>query len=368
MASQRTTFATVVLATNSPLYAPILLAQAERINSTCAKMRLELAAYPSSFRVGPNDVDPFIDRILSQKNVDTEILFGIGDPMRITAVPVGLGKHAHPKIIGGLLQKMCYWLVDSREFTPSRNGWEDAFERVLVHPRGMTGFTVPCYDFHVRSPSANLPQFVERLLDDTDPNDERGCYDRLNFGVQNAKKSVSKPFAFVTMNPLHASQASAFAKNYTMVKSFIEQEHFCDAIMTGIIVARDIADSQGGLEQVLIGEFKEGIATAIEYILNDPFLAACRLWRAQEEGKVKIYDGDGLLVPPFFVEWSPDDLAEALRILSKARAFNLSPTLSIKKSQWEKTKIMRGVVEPVLTDMEKRQSVNELAEDACEYG
>jgi hypothetical protein len=334
-------------------------------------MKLELAGYPSSFQAGPSDVDPFIDRILSQTNVDTEILLGIGDPMRITAVPSKGGKYAQPKVIGGLLQKMCYWLVDGRAFKNSHNPWEDEFERVLVHPKGMTGFTVPCYDYHIRTTSTNLTQFVQRLLDDTDPNDERGCYDRLNLAIQKRRtalsKPLTKPLAFVTMNPLHASDASAFARNYTMVTPFVEQTHFRDAIMTGIIVARDIAHSNGGLEEKTIREFKEGVATAIEYILHDPLLAAYRLWRAHDTDAVIIYDGDGGRVPPFFAQWSIRDLGEALRILTKLQAFNTSPDLNIKKTQWEKTKNMRQVVEPVLTDIEKRRCVIDLDEDACEY-
>ncbi len=330
-------------------------------------MRLELAAYPPSFQRSPTDVDPFIDRILSQTNVDTEILIGIGDPMRITAVPQDRGKYAEPKVIGGMLQKMCYWLVDRRDFKNGGNGWEEAFERVLVHPKGMTGFTVPCYDYYIRTKATDLSTFTQRLWDDTDPNDERGGYDRINSMLTKEQKPPRKPLAFITMNPLHASEAASFARDYTMVRPFIDQPHFSDAVMTGIIVATDIANAAASHEGRAIHEFKEGVATAIEYILHDPLLSAYRLYRAHEKDRIKIYNPMNDLVHPFFRNWSPQELAEALRILKKFEAFNPSPTLGIKAVQWQKTKAMREIVEPVLTDMEKRRSVKTLTDAACLY-
>jgi hypothetical protein len=72
MTSHRDPNAKIILAANSPLYAPVLLAQAERMNRMCTQMKLEVAKYPSSL-AAPHKIDPFIDRLLSQADVNEEI-------------------------------------------------------------------------------------------------------------------------------------------------------------------------------------------------------------------------------------------------------------------------------------------------------
>jgi hypothetical protein len=364
MPSQRDPTPVVVLATNSPLYAPILLAQVQARNQTCAKMKLELARYPSAFVRASTDVDPFIDRVLSQADVDKTILIGIGDPMRVTAVPSQQRKFARAKIVGGLLQRMCYWLVDSREFDGEVDRWEDAFERILVHPPGMTGFTVPCYDYYIRTQQEDLAPFIRRLFDDMDPNDESGVYDRFRTKLSTAKPEA-RPLAFVTMNPLHASRASSFAGQYTLVRSFVEQEHFRDAIMTALIVARDVAESTGSREVQALEEFSCGVARAVDSILNDPERSASQLWYALESNDVVIRDSDGLRVMPFFESWGPTALAEALRTLANTGALNEDDGLRITHKQWETTKAMRRVVEPFLPAMERKVAVGQLPQDVC---
>jgi hypothetical protein len=345
---------TIVLAANSPLYAPIFLAQAESVNGVCSQMKLELAKYPSTFRRGAADVDPFIDRLLSEANVNAEILIGIGDPMRITAVPK-TKRYVKPKIAGSLIHKMCYWLVNHRAY--KNVDWEDAFEFVLVHPKGMSGFTVPYCDYAYRNSTNDFTPLKGRLIDDVDPNNERQFYDQVYGAIKSKNRKPS--LAFITTNPLHASDGCRFAIEYELVRAFASEDRFQDVIMTGIIVPEE----QYEIEASTIEEFKMGIITAIQYILNDPGLAAYRLYRGFEEGKVSIRDSENNKVKPFFATWSIAELKETLASLERYAAYN--PSGTITPAQWKKTKEMRATVEPLLDEMERKRSVAELTDDYC---
>src|SRR5258706_15141056 len=103
----------VFLAANSPLYAALFLAKAEKINATWEHTSLVLSKPPISFK-SPSAVDPLIEDVLSEDNLAREIRIGIGDPMRIASLPEPGNRYAEPRVIGNLIQRMCFWLVDHR--------------------------------------------------------------------------------------------------------------------------------------------------------------------------------------------------------------------------------------------------------------
>lgn len=378
MASHRNPNPTIVLAANSPLYAPVLLANAEGFNKTCSGMKLEIAKYPIS-NEDPIKMDPFIDRLLSQTRVDKEILIGIGDPMRMTAVSKDNKRHAEAKVVGTLIDKMCYWLVDHRyNFTEK---WEDLFHKLLVHPKGMAGYTVPSFDFIIRNSGAECSSLLEDehehsnvspaseiyagigdiLIDSLDPNNEREIYDALNTELARLSQKPSKPLAFITTNPLHITAAMEFAEKYSVARKFYEGAHLRNIIMTAIITARQIDEEEGEA----ISRFKEGVINAIAYIHDSPALAAYHLYQAYETGKLRIVASDGSVIKPFFASWRLTDLESALVTLTNIPAYNHD--LKTSQAQWERTKRMRSIVEPLLDDEEKARKAETLTERNCDY-
>jgi hypothetical protein len=181
---------TITLALNSPLYAPILLAKCLG-NKTCREMRIEVTKYSHAFIVKHIGPDPFVFNVLHTRegHRDEGIIIGVGDPMRITAVPRKVREYSEPLIIGNLVKKMCYWIVDSdvgsgdgNELADSDGDfyWSNRFQGLLVHPSGMTGYTVPIYDYCTKFNCVPKDdENLKRIIHPISPNYERTWYDGL---------------------------------------------------------------------------------------------------------------------------------------------------------------------------------------------
>lgn len=367
MPSSRSPVPVVVLALNAPFYAPILLAKTLAINPTCGQMELEIAGFPPSFDAESTAVDPFISRVFSQHQ--ERILIGIGDPMRITAIPRYENHYVIPKVIGSLIHKMCYWLVDHRFYDIQNNQWEEVFERILVHPRGMTGFTVPCYDYHLRNgvEATDLKNKLESLIfDKINPNNERHHYDNICKAVQEKRVDGLKDFAFITTNPLHAIETTRFGSDYTLIRAFAKENEFCDVVQTGILTDAALISNPYSMEAQVIEEFKHGVITAINHINDNPHRAAYYLFRANEKHELLLRQADGSIVKPYFDSWKPEKavpryLAASLEILSTQNLSVYTPSLEITPEQWSKTQKMRTIVEGMLPTFELRNKAVDLA-------
>ncbi len=348
----------VILAANSSLYTPILLAKAAKINETCKEMKLVLAKSKRE----PKDVDPFIDCVLSQADNRERMLVGIGDPMRITALNKTTSRYSEPRVIGNLINKMCYWLIDGRDHGSSSLEWESVFAKVFVPPKGMTGFTVPCHDYKVRT-GKDPKHITDVLCARLDPNNERALYEKLHTELKANNLTVKKPFAFITTNPLHVFHGQKSTLPYEVVHYFPDnKDAFCNVVMTGLIIAKDRPRSSQKAFDKAIKEFREGVRLAIAYIKYDYRLAAYTLFKSFGDEKF-ILDRDQNSVHPFV-----GSLPELIAIINTISAYEIyTEDLSLTKSQWEKTKIIRQSVEPLLGEREKKRSAATLSDEYCYF-
>ena len=315
----------VILAADTPLYAPALLAKAERINTACARMRFRISRTPRFHGDTRDDYDPFVHDVLSEASAREHVVLGIGDPMRITAVPDGYADR--PFVVGTMIKRMCYWVVDRRRRCNDNDGLSATYSHLLVHPLGMTGFAVAYCD--EKNKSGNDDKTLTTfLVDKAIPGHEERIYTKVSRKLQR-----SQPPAFITADPLVDDYGRRDDDNLSNVRSYLRSTDpaLVGAIMTGFITGQELYQR----ENAIIDEILHGIRCAIELIEDSPVLAAAQLYKRAHTIELNFSHMN-----------EPARLIRALEIIAGRDAYELRD--AVDNSAWEKSIALRKQVEHLL--------------------
>ncbi len=142
----------VLLPGQVPLYAPVFLAKALNLHCAWHGVDLEYQRPEWMKRVmrQPNtrSSEPLLDEMLDRAT--RRALLAFCDPMRIRyTTPAASALYYSPVVVGPVVCKLCYWLIDgagsAADGSGSAGNGEQAIKRMvrlIVPPRGTTGFAL----------------------------------------------------------------------------------------------------------------------------------------------------------------------------------------------------------------------------------
>jgi hypothetical protein len=250
------------LAAPTPLFAPIYLAKRLNRDDVFSDIRLVYDERKHPFRQEP--VDPLIHRLLLQNNSSGEakILFVVCDPLR-AIIPKTSGCD-EPLVVSGLVQNMFFWLVNDGHFIASQRRLPQAFRRILVTPKHMTGYAVALYDLVHNCGVADVEQADRLLYTDTVPGFEAVQWQHF----QSARGPGEQGFAYLTTNIFEY-----FEHRRSIRREYHSVPQFQDCIMSGLVTNKRIHQEHHDKSNDALG----GIRQAIEEIYEDPHRAAYAL-------------------------------------------------------------------------------------------
>lgn len=247
----------LLLALHSPLYAPLYLAKQLSLGSFD---RIDFEYRPMHSGRG----DPLVRDVLSNKRKDKTYIAAVCDPFRALMAGPSLQR---PKIIGGLVKHMTYYLVNHDKTCPSASisKLPDLFEKLIVHPKYMTGYAVMRHLLHSHTPSCDHNRI---LYHKTFPGFEELHYSSLRSSVFGRRARYrGRDFAFLTTNPIFLFDTP---REVTITLSTIAA--YKDCLMTSIVVGEESAASIEHRDD--ISELIGGVKEAIDLIRHDPLKAA----------------------------------------------------------------------------------------------
>lgn len=338
----------VYTAVDTMLYSPVFLA-------LCVEPALRHHVELRSVASKAADVD----QLLRSVGDLGEWAIGVGDPMRLTAF-------SHPEefdVLGVLIDKMCFWVVDH-----DYDGEWFSMDKFVVHPRGMTAFTVAAHQLAKRcrlkldsSDINEVHDAIEKINDklydhNVDPNNEFETYRSLKEGgaAADGRRGVAPGVnaAFITANPLlHQSNPGHGLRNlYCFMKDY------SDVVMTALIGRKQAKKH----ERELRGEFVKVVAYACGKIKSDPAFCAELLWNSWS----KVHPSHETSPAGYA---TPEDLAESLAVLGEKEIYNQDAALLVPWANVERTCDIRSYIEPLLRKDQRQSSVGDVCKllEAC---
>jgi hypothetical protein len=352
-----------LLALNSPLYAPIVLAVAIGKSSNGAS-----SSYAGRFTVSfasrqsrsVRSTDPFSERepllacVLEKESGAKVLTVGVCDPMRLANYSPALKNYHEPAVTGAVIDKMCFWLFDGEQESVD-DKWHECFDKILVHPKGFTGYTVAAYDLlkakkidpeqdHRKAKKA----LKGKLHEVEDPDQEHVEYNRMKLSDK------GKKLAYISANPLHAI-AGLRLNGHNLLRSFGTNDRpdeisagqnniFSQAVMTGLVVPKAALSNGDGHH--LQTTLPEEISDAIKLIADDPDLSAyeiCKHIKATDDWE---FSADAAV--RYLGVASARELAHCLTFLSEQDAFNGSRDLKVGDQHIANTLDISSHVLPLL--------------------
>jgi hypothetical protein len=354
-----------LLALNSPLYAPIVLAVAIGKSSNGASSRyagrfaINFASKQADAISGGSTLserDSLLASVLDRQSASTCLTVGVCDPTRVFHYNPLVQNYHQPVIVGALVDKMCFWLFDGEQ-TPRDGKWHEYFSKVLVHPQNFTGYTVAAYDLlkarkinPVNEHKKAKKVLSSKLQEIVDPDQEHVIYDRLK--TDSRRKRLR--FAYISANPLHAT-SGLHRNGHSLILSFgtdksssaftaEQRDVFSRAIMTGLIVPETTLEN--GSSETMQGILVAEISEAVKAITADPERSAYRICSHIKTDSGWEYRGDTAV--RYLGVASARDLADCLKFLVEQDAFNSNPCLGVGSRHVDNTIDIRWHVSPVL--------------------
>lgn len=338
---------TVVLAAESILYSPLLLAAAGELLASGIRCEIQVARPTPDAKASKVFIDHVFGRSLLEKHIyEDRIVIGVADPMRLSSIsPNSLdhGPYVKAAIAGTLVHKMCFWLVDSkRELVKS---WEEEFEKILTHPLGWTGWTLAYYELR-NAKKLPVDQILNKLESVPNPNEE--------FRLYKSHAEKGEKVAFLTPNP-------RFAHEGLQGKDDLHTHHrfhldYNQHVMTALVVPDDYMNPEHWAYPT-IDRFRRAVANAIRYVMTDTAGAAAMLSHYLAFGS-SVFGRE--LSRPFGLQ-SLKDLRPALRFLATADPYNRNQDLRVPSRTVDRTLELRRVFEEALHDVKAMRS--DLAEE-----
>ena len=131
----------IMLAGPSLLYAPLYLAKIERLTYA---YRWITFAYPSLHEVIGHEEgqhDPVYYKLLSPVQ-DHDIVLAVADPFRLRYKRATGHDPSAAVVVGGLIQRMCLWLVSDTTGFDLTHNFKDHFNQIVVHRKEMTSYAL----------------------------------------------------------------------------------------------------------------------------------------------------------------------------------------------------------------------------------
>jgi len=336
----------IVLAANSPLYAPLFLAKAEKRNQTCARLRFEIAGVPRA------DRDPFVESLASRDS--SRLALGVGDPARLCAYDCsGKGQLDQPFVLFPFIRRTCCWIIDR-----SDEAWDTSYRTyrfLLTHPKGMTGYVVPFA--HLDALTSGDATFVSRHLWPV-PDLRHTEHDYYRAALT-ALASTAYRLAHVSLNPLDYINAQRESTSDPVVKNFLDKgnDAYDDVVFTAIIAGSRARFDDNHQYREAIHELRDGLNTAIAHFYDDPEYCAYRLYDVNT--KTPLLPNEA----PFFLRWTFRDFAASLRFLADNVVFPYPIPDTLPRKWWSNTTAIHHKVEPFLPLGLRKTAVKDL--DVC---
>lgn len=267
---------TILLATPSPLYAPLYIAKILKLPG------FENTNFQYSLRTKfKNDVysDDLINRLLKDGNKNEDKILALADPMRILAAKRNENVYQSPLVVGSLIKKMTYWYLDGGLFDVKPEDIKETFTKVIVHPKGMTGYAVTFY--YLKKRAKLTDKEIESILFDCQiAGNEKICYDVLKYA---SRKTKDAEFLFSTMNPFEEFNFKNNAHAQSSMKYLDMDSVCCNAIMTALITGEKIYNK----ERKRINKILQSLKWAINFI-NINEVAAAKILHKYRDSKINI--------------------------------------------------------------------------------
>ncbi len=309
---------TVSLALPSPLYAPFYLAKQERLRTIFKHVRFEYQASEDS-----NKHDPLFNDLLSETSNDRQRVMSVGDPFRLRHKNVA-EDWDDPLILSVLLKRMCYWIINGESQYSANNNdkYPDHFERLIVHPKRMTGYYLSFYDTYIEQGATDKRNF---LYTNVSPGNEDSWYNY--WSKRKDPTGSAKPLAFLTTDPILVRTRST---EQAVKRWFDKDDKYANQIMTAIITGRDIYEKQNAI----IEEILDGVQAAIYHIVGSPEWAAKALTRYADSRMQ-------------FAKYNTKDIEIALKSIvnESSGAYNLDLKAPVPQGWIEKSILLREAVE-----------------------
>lgn len=367
--------AKILLALNSPLYAPLLyaIARGRRHRQSSAAQYFSVALATPHAGATPSSPGKAEDSLLFEvlhRNGSIGLTIGVCDPMRLCSVGVAAALD-RPRILGTLINKMCFWVFDTiyNEEVP----WYQAFNHVIVHPVGFTGYTAAAYDLLQSSVDASnpgegpqrssqaAPRFPTILKPTNDPNHEKRAYDEVLLSSLKSRKKDVRP-AFISTNPVHAVNKND--PDHSMFSSFLSasaqnrspRPEFQNVAMTSLIVAARHLDETGTYQ--FLADFREEISEATRDLYNNPEAAAIDIsFYLKDHSLGNTDEGTQYLGAS-----SRQKLASCLELLAESQAFNRDPLMRISPQALQHTIAIRAAVSDLLGPLHRLRKPGSVGE------
>lgn len=251
----------ILLAAQTPLYMPVYLAAQEMERRGRQPITLDVAPMEPK-----NDL--LVKRTLG-KAVDTsDAVLAVGDLVRLSSY---LGPSAGldaPVIAGGLVDKMCLWLMDGLDPNDvTRLMSPDEEFAILSHPRHMTSYHVALYELLNRSATADRDKAIRRVRSILPPDKEDSHY-RI---WRAALSALRRPVAYMTSDFVAAFHAHNNQRG--LLKDFTQDTRFQNISMTGFFTS----STKGMKERQFIQDFLGYTLDALTRMNDDPTKCAHEL-------------------------------------------------------------------------------------------
>jgi hypothetical protein len=331
----------ILLAVNSPIFAPIVLAKALNLEGL-GTIELSVAGTERDYNKASNvRIDPLVRQVLLKRPAMARPIVGVGDPMRLASLAANEAGYLEPVILGSLITKMCYWILhDIRKHDHlGCKVWEKHYGGLITHPKGMTGYTVPLYDLRTRGVGVND---ATSLLhgDFTDPDDEFAFYSQVRRLWSEDGPAGSNPPAFITTNPLHASRAGVNGSRFTMIKEYPTEPGFDKVVMSALFAAGPAVE---GHAKALVRSLLNAIPQAIQIIRASSDFATYHIVEAFNR-EPKLVGGASAC----FGLTGPQALGDCLGHLAETEVFNVDSQLRADPEAITSTLAIREKIEDAL--------------------
>ena len=262
----------VMLAGPSLLYAPLYLAKIERLSYS---YRWITFCYPTLHDVIGQEEgqhDPVYYKLLSPVQ-DHDVILAVADPFRLRYKNSTGHDPSAAVVVGGLIQKMCLWLVSDRNgFDLSKDNFKDHFNQIVVHRKEMTSYALTralLKDRGVSDPDAQKLIFQNARLGE----EHIWASRRPRYNSANNKL----PFAYFTGDRNHAMEQYSRRAFAEPIFNHLAT-NYTDVLFTGLVTTQQ----HWTQNRELVDDLVEGVKKAIKIIYDDPEWAAkCLIRDAQ---------------------------------------------------------------------------------------
>lgn len=241
----------ILLPTASPLYAPLYIAKELGMPGFDG---VEFEYHQSTIYTKKKHQDKLIEKLLRIEEKNEHVIMAVCDPMRVIAAKLNDHIYDRPLVLSNMISKMCYWFIDGDLDAKTPDKISEKFEKIIVHPPGMTGYTTSFY--YLKNNLGFDYEEVEKLLFNClVPGKERICYEFLG---RHKKSKTGKGYLFSTMNPFEVY----FTKENGSYRTYLKDDEKCsNSIMTAFISGEKIYEDHSDKINEIIGSVKYVVST-----------------------------------------------------------------------------------------------------------